>query len=378
MKKIKKKKVNTKKILLVVIPLLIIILLFINRINIIHFYQSKITGYEFDTIGVFHELNIYDEVKKHPRSDTLEKIVKTEYYNPKYLDNYLAINYHDKDEYFNTINKLLDIGYNNDEINDIYNDLKDESIILLTDYDYLKDISTILDLPYFNEEALKRYLEYRKNKDIGYEDLITYVNAYLDYEYYTNVIDIDNPEDTKVLVNKYHKLASDYVPSDLEEINPKYNKGANNKLKHVAREAFEKMCEGALQDNIKIYSGSAYRSYNYQLNLYNRYVITNGFANAETFSARAGYSEHQTGLATDVMNARIDYISKSDKEYDWLINNSYKYGFILRYPEGKENITGYMYEEWHFRYLGEELATELYNSGLTYEEYVARNSQKKS
>jgi len=143
-------------------------------------------------------------------------------------------------------------------------------------------------------------------------------------------------------------------------------------MRHEAKVAFEEMCEAALKDNINIYSGSAYRSYDYQLGLYNRYVKANGFDEAETFSARAGYSEHQTGLATDILNAKLDYISANDKEYDWLINNSYKYGFILRYPKGKEKITGYMYEEWHFRYLGKEIAKDLYELGITYDEYVAR------
>ena len=172
-------------------------------------------------------------------------------------------------------------------------------------------------------------------------------------------------------------LPSDYVPSDLEPINNKYNKGFNNKMRHTARVAFEEMCEAALKDNIIIYSGSAYRSYNYQLNLYNRYVSIDGKTKAETYSARAGYSEHQTGLATDIMNKDLEYISANHKEYTWLINNSYKYGFHLRYPKGKENITGYMYEEWHFRYLGKEVATYLYENDLTYDEYVARNLIKK-
>ena len=371
MKKVKKKKVSNKKILRLVIPLIILIILFINRNNIIMFYQSKTSGYEFKTISTFHELDIYDDIKDHSYSDNLEHIVMTEYFNPKYLSSYLDINYYDKDNYFNNLNKLLDIGYKADEINKIYDNLKDESINLLIEDDYLDDINNILDLKYFHEDNLKRYLEYRKDKELKYEDLITYVNANLDYKYYTNVKDIDNIKDITVLVNKYNKLASDYVPEDLETITSKYNLGFNNKMRHDARIHFEEMCEGALKDNIKIYSGSAYRSYSYQQGLYNRYVNTNGFDSAETFSARAGYSEHQTGLATDIMNAR-DYISKNDKEYEWLVNNSYKYGFILRYPEGKESITGYMYEEWHYRYLGVDLATEIYKSGLTYEEYIAR------
>ena len=373
MRKIKKRKNNNKKIIVILIPIILTLTLFIFRHQIYTFYQSKVTGYPIDTIEVFNELDIYDNIKDSPYSDTLNYIVKTEYFNRNYLTSYLNINYNKKETYFEEINKLLTLGYNASEINTIYTSLTDESVTKLADSDYLKDIYSILNLSYFHEENLERYLKYSKDKDLGYEDLITYVNALLDYKYYTNVIDVKEPEKIDVIVNKYHKLPSNYVPSDLETITPKYNRGNNNKLRHVARLAFEAMCEAALKDKITIYSGSAYRSYSYQQNLYNRYVNENGFNAAETFSARAGYSEHQTGLATDILNAKIDYISKNDKEYTWLVNNSYKYGFILRYPEGKEKITGYMYEEWHFRYLGVDMATELYKLGLTYDEYVARN-----
>ena len=373
MKKRRKRNLNIKKLSIFLISIIVFIIILLNINNLITLYQSKITGYNIDTINVFHELDIYNNIKKHEYSDTLERIVGTEYYNKKYLNNYLNIKYKDKDNYFENINKLLDLGYTSEDINMIYDKLSDESIQLLIDNDYLKDIINILKLTYFHEDNLERYLQYNKNNDLSYENLITYVNANLDYKYYTNVIDIDDPENILVIVNKYHKLDKNFVPSDLETIDPKYNRGFNNKMRHDARIAFEKMCEAALNDGITIYSGSAYRSYSYQLNLYNRYVAANGFDEAETFSARAGYSEHQTGLATDIMNAKLDFISGNDKEYDWLINNSYKYGFHLRYPKGKEKITGYMYEEWHFRYLGVDVATKLYNDNITYDEYVARN-----
>ena len=134
------------------------------------------------------------------------------------------------------------------------------------------------------------------------------------------------------------------------------------------------MCISALNNGFKIYAGSTYRSYTYQLGLYNRYVAQDGFEEAETYSARAGYSEHQLGLAVDILGGNWSYLSETDKEYEWLIDNSYKYGYILRYPRNKEYVTGYVFEDWHFRYLGIELATKVYNSNLTYDEYVARNS----
>ena len=373
MRKVKKKKLSIRKLSYLIIPLVIITCLIIFRKNILYFFQSKKTGYPYETIEVFHEYDVYDDIKKHDYSDTLNKIIITEYYNPKYLDNYLDIKYIDKKSFLKDIDILLNLGYTTEDINNIYDSLKDESIELLLENNYLKDISNILKLSYFHEENLKRYLTYSKGKDLNYIDLITYVNIGLDHKYYSDVIKLTNLDDIGIIVNKYHALPSDYVPGDLEAISDKYNKGYNNKMRHVAKVAFEEMCEAALKDDIKIYSGSAYRSYSYQLNLYNNYVNQQGFDKAETFSARAGYSEHQTGLATDVMKANWDFLSEGDKEYTWLVANSYKYGFILRYPKDKENITGYMYEEWHFRYVGEKVATYLHDNDLTYDEYIARN-----
>ena len=244
---------------------------------------------------------------------------------------------------------------------------------MVIDSEYNKQLFDYLGLSYFKEDNLERYFNYYKdNSDMDYTDIITYVNIGLDNEYYTNVVDIDNQDDMKVIVNKYHKLSSDYVPSDLETISSKYQwLGRSNKLRHDARVAFEEMCAAAAEDGIHIYAGSGYRSFATQKYLYDTYVKKDGFKEAETYSARAGYSEHQTGLAMDIAN-KNGFISLGDKEYDWLVNNSYKYGFILRYPKGSETITGYMYEEWHYRYLGKEAAKEIKNTGLTYDEYMAR------
>ena len=129
------------------------------------------------------------------------------------------------------------------------------------------------------------------------------------------------------------------------------------------------MSNAAKKDGLHIYNVSGYRSYNTQKSLYNGYVSRNGQAKADTFSARAGTSEHQTGLATDV-NSVSDSFANT-KEYKWLINNSYKYGFILRYPKGKEFITGYKYEPWHYRYVGKDVAKIIHEKNITYEEYYA-------
>lgn len=150
-----------------------------------------------------------------------------------------------------------------------------------------------------------------------------------------------------------------------------YNKGEDP----AARAAFEKMAAAAKSEGIELVAFSGFRSYEYQTTLYDRYVNKDGKDAADRYSARPGYSEHQTGLAFDIgEKGREDlWLTKAfgeTKAGQWLVKNAHNYGFILRYPEGKEDITGFMYESWHFRYLEGNLAKKVYESGVTLEEYL--------
>ena len=178
--------------------------------------------------------------------------------------------------------------------------------------------------------------------------------------------------DILAIVNKYHYLSSSYVPDDLVTISSKYST-RTNKLRSVAAKAFENMAEDALKNNIKIYAASSYRSYSDQKYIYNNYVKEDGVQIADTYSARAGHSEHQTGLATDIADTSYSFIKDNTKESNWLKENAHKYGFILRYESTTEKITGYMYEPWHYRYVGVDIATFIHENKITYDEYVARN-----
>ncbi|MBQ3861890.1 MAG: M15 family metallopeptidase, partial [Clostridia bacterium] len=139
------------------------------------------------------------------------------------------------------------------------------------------------------------------------------------------------------------------------------------------RSALDALSAGAAANGLSIYAISGYRSYEYQLGLYDRYVARDGKAEADRYSARAGHSEHQTGLAVDVNS--LEYAFADTAEGQWLAAHCAEYGFILRYPEGKEEITGYRYEPWHIRYLGVETAKKVAESGLTLEEYLGVTSQ---
>ena len=160
-----------------------------------------------------------------------------------------------------------------------------------------------------------------------------------------------------LVVNKSFPLSSDYNPMGLTADTQK---------------AFRKMACSAKKDGICLCVYSGFRSYDYQKQLYNNYVSVYGREAADTFSARAGHSEHQTGLAIDVNCADDSF--DGTPEALWLAENSWKYGFIIRYPKGKQHITGYKYEPWHVRYLGRKVAEKVYCSGLTLEEYLGIDS----
>lgn len=159
-----------------------------------------------------------------------------------------------------------------------------------------------------------------------------------------------------LIVNKTYSLPQSYNPGGLTP---------------ETAEAFERLRQGAAADGVSIWIVSGFRSYETQNNLYWSYVSWNGQAAADTFSARPGHSEHQTGMAIDC-NSVYDSFAGT-KEAIWLENHCHEYGFIIRYPYGKQHITGYKYEPWHIRYIGDK-ATEIYESGLTLEEYYGISS----
>lgn len=375
----RKRKNNKKKKVLILIIIIILIL------SLVYILMPKNYGYNKKAIEVFKENDLYEQIKeKKIYSETLEEAINQNSFNKEYFLEYLDIKYIDDKNFISNINKLLNLGYSSKDINAIYEKIPN-SVSIISTSKYNKDIINIMNLSYFKIDNLKRYLDYdimevksiydisNIKKDFNYEDVVTYVNANLDKEYYSsdNLISNEDASKIDVLVNKYHKLDENYEPSDLTIIDSKYASGTQ-KLRKEAQIKFEEMASDMAKENLKIYAGSTYRSYTYQKGLYDRYVKKDGFAAAETYSARSGYSEHQLGLAVDIVNDKWDYLSENDKEYDYLVKNSYKYGFILRYPRGSEYVTGYMFEDWHFRYLGIELATKVFNSGLTYDEYIAR------
>ncbi|MDD3453088.1 MAG: M15 family metallopeptidase [Bacilli bacterium] len=187
--------------------------------------------------------------------------------------------------------------------------------------------------------------------------------------FYRNIKNIVNPNIINVLVNKENKLSKNFIPSELFKL-PIDVSYENKFLKKEAAINFIKLSRYAKKKNFYIVAVSTYRDYKYQKKLYEKYVLNKGQTYADLCSARPGHSEHQTGLAVDVMGSNYDYNKfNQTKEFKWMKKNAYKYGFILRYPKNKEYITGFKYEPWHYRYVGKILAKYLYKNNLTLEEF---------
>lgn len=245
------------------------------------------------------------------------------------------------------------------------NSNEDIEVIIEGEYDFNKEGT--YELYYVakdssgNEKREKFMLEVIKKKETiqnSSNDSITYFTTSKGFKGHTKngITYIDGI----LVVNKTYSISSNYYPGDLTS---------------ETRSNMNNMFADAKAIGLNIYLSSGFRSYNSQNYIYNDYVSRDGKEMADTYSARAGHSEHQTGLAFDVNQINDTFIGTP--EANWLSANCWKYGFILRYPEGKTNETGYKYESWHFRYVGTDLAKKLYNDGdwITLESYFGITSQ---
>ena len=381
--------VKNKKILTVI--LISIILIIISGL-VIYFctnkFKIKLKSTGYNSLETNEILKLSDaeikEILKYKYNENFIFIIKSDNYNSKKIDLYLKyVNLYNDVYYlkiFNLINnKDIDIKKIDQYIELLkqYNDI--EGIILyVNNYSHsnIKFNETTLSFikeKYFIEDYLERYLKYYENhKDLSFKEIVTRINSNLDYKFYEDVKTADLTKGMFTLVNKYNYLESNFVPNDLETIS--YTYAVNNtKLNKIALENFIKMYEDASKENINFKITTAYRDYNFQSILYNNYVNSDGKDLADTYSARPGYSEHQLGYSFDLTNESYADFGEFEytDEYKWLQENAYKYGFILRYPKDKEYITGYVFESWHYRYVGTDIATYIHKNNITYEEYYS-------
>ena len=352
-----------KKVLIILFILIIAVTLFFIFYKKDLSYEDKMKnlGYSSSEVSLILD-NVssqnYDLVLELGYDKSLINILNSNDYKENNFENY--IKYYMK-------NKKANIG----DIISIVNSNYD-----LMNYPASGLLANLVKEKYYINANVARYLDYGNSHDVNSKKIISIVNSKADLEFYSESYDSNLNDNNLILVNKFYHLKEDYVPNDLVTLSGQYNKGANNKMRKDAALAFMEMVDAAKLDNIILYNMSAYRDYNYQVNLYNKYIQRDGKEAADKYSARPGYSEHQSGLCSDLNNIS-DSFDGTD-EAIWLKNNAYKYGFILRFPKDKEDITGYKYEPWHYRYVGKDAAKIIYDDDITLEEYYAYYIEKTS
>ena len=259
------------------------------------------------------------------------------------------------------------ISYDNQQLNI-------QKHFFYTDYHgVIKDVLDVCRSSNFYPEKYQRYINYHvKMPDYTIQEVLFRVNLGFDFPFYENITTIEHPYELLVLVNKYYKLPAGFKQYNLVNMNRKYtvNDGKQYLLASVAYDKYVQMAEAARKDGLSLRVISAYRTESYQRGLYNNKLRATGKVNADNYSARPGHSEHQTGLAVDINSTSGSF--EYTQEFKWLQKHAHEYGFIMRYPKGKEWITGYAYEPWHYRYVGVDAAKTIYEEGITYEEYYAK------
>ncbi len=347
-------KVRWNRILVaILIPIVFVFLIYFgiikgNRKNIL-----KEIGYQDIEIGTIRSkltINQITELSNYSYLSYLVDLINANGFKSDYLARYISY------------------------IQNIQSDYSIDDVIYLVNnditYEYSQKLVDIVRSKYFLKSRLERYMKYDSD-DIN--TIITNVNSNLDYDFYTNIQKSDTSKGNLIIVNKYYQLDNDYYYGELVTMDKAYDNKNGSKLNKEAYAAFQKLVDAGEKEGYHIRNNSAYRSYNTQSGLYNNYKNSNGLTWADKWSARPGHSEHQTGLALDVGVKNEYSLGKfeSSPEFTWMKNNAHLYGFILRYPKGKEYITGYGYEPWHYRYVGVDVATYIYENNITYEEYYA-------
>jgi len=226
---------------------------------------------------------------------------------------------------------------------------------------------------YYDKQNLTRYKTYQKgNPALSIEDIITHVNMGIDAPFYSkDPIIIENPDRIDVLVNKIYKLPESWKPSDLVAV-----ESGGQQMRSEAAQAFQLLKEDCKVAGFNIIAHSAYRSTKSQKHFYDNMLAINGEEYTDKYMARPGHSEHTTGLAADISINGAHYTKIENSEhYPTFYALLENHGFIVRYPQGKEHLTGYAYEAWHIRYIGKDLAKQVNALGITYDEYVARKGE---
>ena len=274
--------------------------------------------------------------------------------------------------------KIQTMGYSLEETKDLLKIMtKDIKEFLLTTPK--EDIYyTITKQKYFLAKNYLEYIEYQKShQDTNLNEIIALVNTHASDGWYNNTYKTDLSKNEQILVNKFYQLDENFKRDDLINIPLMYSYSGNMASQEVVNSYIEMQKKVKEELGITLMVNSSFRTYQDQEEIYKQFS-SKGKEYADSYAARPGFSEHQTGLAIDITSTAnpTSNAFKESNEYTWLKEHCHEYGFIHRYPEGKENITGYNTESWHFRYVGKKIATQIFNEGITFDEYYAYYIEK--
>lgn len=264
--------------------------------------------------------------------------------------------------------KFAQIGYNENEIKRLKEKFNESELNALLLKEYNKNYINLIDNEYFDFNNLDKYVQYMEANMVEASKAIRIINLGVDKDWYSEIEQTDTSKGELMIVNKFNALSNDYVP-ELVLVSSSYAY-ANKYVSITLYEDLKALIDAAKASNFKLVVTQGYRSYKDQEETYNSYKSAYGTSDADEIAARPGHSEYQTGLSVDIepYNKKVEDVTTSE-EHQWLMNNSYKYGFILRYEKDTEYLTGFNYNPWRFRYVGKSAAGEIHTKGLTFDEY---------
>ena len=367
----KVKKLKLKGSVIHVLKIIGVILVICLAIFI--FYRSQVKS--LTSIGYSEKASNFilfsmkkDYALSKGENKTLNAAFESEDYKEEYLDNYSKINYHNHKHLIKNINTLIKRGYSNNHINIILSHGNDSDITEFAKKDKVKYLEEFYYLDYAKIRYYDEYVEYSTTTGEDEETTVLYINLGMDGEAYKDVEVVDEFNHT-MLVNKYRKLDENFEPYDLSDVPDEYS-ARELQASKMAIDAFIEMAKAAEKEDLGILINYAYRSYNTQVELCEEYKKLYGPSYVDKYIPYPGHSEHQTGLALDIRSKTTSVFAESD-EYDWVVENAYKYGFIMRFTNRGKNITGFKEEPWHIRFVGKTASEYIHKHRITYEEYYA-------
>ena len=302
-------------------------------------------------------------------SKTLDKAYSSKYFKEKYMKKYEHIDYVDGKHFIKNINILLDKKYSYNDINMIFAHGSDSDVSEFAKRDRVNYLEEYYSYDFAKIKNYDKYVKYSDESGEGAYSTIVRVNLKLDEENYKDPI-IVSKFSTNMLVNKHYKLSDKFSVPDLVKLDDDLVSENGIKLQKEAYNAFKNMYNDASKSGYSIYINAGYRSSKDQQELCDLYKRTYGEEYVKKYVALPGFSEHETGLSIDVASKNSKIFAES-KEYRWMLDNAYKYGFILRYTANHMDDTGFRPEAWHYRYVGKDISAYLHDHNISYEEYYA-------